>query len=96
MAKFREYEDMPVELKFAPNVNPSIFVANRAAWHKQCHTKKFYNSKLDRVLARKRKADHDECEVYQRKSKRKREDTSNTFVRKLTDANSSKLEFNKL
>ena len=54
VAKFREYEDMSVELKFASDVNQSIFVENRAAWHKQCHTK-FSNSKLDSVSQEKGK-----------------------------------------
>lgn len=75
VAKFRECEDMPVQLKFASDVNPSVFVDNRAAWHKQCHLK-FSNSKLGRVLVKKRKADDDECKVDQRKSKRKLEDNT--------------------
>lgn len=53
-AKFREHESMPIELKFGPEENVESFVRNRAVWHKQCHIK-FANSKLERVLLKKRK-----------------------------------------
>lgn len=65
---FREHNAMPVELKFALEENVESFVQNRARWHKSCRIK-FANSKLERVIEKKRKQSVD-INDDRRKSKR--------------------------
>lgn len=68
VSQFREYNSMPVEVKFGSEENVETFVKNRAVWHKTCHIK-FSNSKLERVLAKKRKSE-EVSDDDRRKSKR--------------------------
>ena len=63
--KFKELDALPVNVNFSKEVTPEFLVQSRASWHKSCHLK-FSNSKLERVINKRKRVDDDQDETQSR------------------------------